>query len=263
MDRRVRVAAPDRLLEGREQVVVVVPLPVVAHGAALGDLLGVGQGDGEAPVRGLSRLIEELHGVEALAHIAAAGGGDIGVHPLLHREGQLALLPHDAKSPLDGRQHVRRREGLELKDRAAAEQGVEHTEIGVLRGGGNEGDLPVFHELQQALLLALVEVLDLIQVQQHPIGGNEGADIPHDVPDILGAGGGGVEPVQGAAGPLGDDIGHRSLSHAGGAVEDHIGVAAAVDKPAQQAAGAQQVLLPHHIVQRLRPDAVSQWLFQI
>ena len=41
MHRRVRVGAPHRLLIGGDDVVVLVAVPVVAHGALLGQLLGV------------------------------------------------------------------------------------------------------------------------------------------------------------------------------------------------------------------------------
>ena len=120
MDGGVGVAAPDGLLQGGEEVVVGVPLPIVAHCAALGGLRGVGGGDAKLSVLDLGCLVEKFHRIEGLAHIAAAGSGDDGGDLLLPGEGQTALLRYDLKPPLHRRFHVRRGEGFELKDRAAA-----------------------------------------------------------------------------------------------------------------------------------------------
>ena len=46
------------------------------------------------------------------------------------------------------------------------------------------------------------------------------------------------------------------LSGAGGTVEDHIRIGPFFNEPAQQGVRAQQMLLPHHLVQTLGPDAV-------
>ena len=59
-------------------------------------------------------------------------------------------------------------------------------------------------------------------------------------------------------GALGDDVGDGGLAGAGGTVKDHVGVGPLLNEPAQQGVGAQQVPLPHHLVQGLGPDAVRQ-----
>ena len=66
-------------------------------------------------------------------------------------------------------QYSLRRELFKLKNRGTAQNRVENAEIGVLRGGGYEGDLAVFYKFQQGLLLALVEILDLIQIEQNSL----------------------------------------------------------------------------------------------
>ena len=80
---------------------------------------------------------------------------------------------HIMKRCIDGVEEIRlryRREAraeqrrLELEHRAAGQQGVIDVEIGILGGAGDHGDLAVLQKLQQALLLLLVEVLDLIQI---------------------------------------------------------------------------------------------------
>ena len=258
MQRRVRVAAPEGLHQGGGHVIHGVSALVIAHGAALGHLLGVGDGEDQGPVLHLGGLIEQLHRVHGLPHVPTAGVGNVVGHSLLPPQGERALLPHQTQGPLHGGADLIGGDGLELKDRAPAEEGGVDVEIGVLRGGGDEGDGPVLHKLQEGLLLLLVEVLDLVQVQQHAAGGHHGPHIPDDVLDVLEGGGGGVELVEGAVGPLGNDVGDGGLPGTGGAVEDHVGVGPLLNEPAQQGVGAQQMLLTHDLVDGLRADTIRQ-----
>ena len=238
---------------------MLVPLPVIAHGAALGRLGGVRRRDAQTSVHRPGGLVQQLHSVDGLAHVAAAPGGDKPRHLLLPGQGQGTAAADNVQGPQHGGQRLLRRQGLELEHRAAGQQGVVHIEIGILRGGGDEGDLAVFHELQQALLLLLVEILDLVQVQQHPVGGQHGVHVRDDGLHILQRRGGGVQVVQGLFRALGNDGGDGGFAGAGGAVEDHVGGGPALDEPPQQGAGAQQVLLPRHLIQGLGPYFVCQW----
>ena len=151
-----------------------------------------------------------------------------------------------------------RRDRFELKDGGAGEDGIENGEVGVLRGGSDDGDLAVLHELQQGLLLLFIEILDLIQVEQHPVGRQQGVNISDDLPNVRNGGGGGVEPVQGAVGLIGDDVGHCGLAGAGRAEKDHVGHLTALDDAAQNPVLAQDVALPHHVLQGLRPNFIGQ-----
>ena len=181
-------------------------------------------------------------------------------HPVLADRLHPQLPGLEGDAPVHRGQQVVRRQHFELKDGGAGQDRVEDGEVGVLRGGGDEGDLAVLDELQQGLLLLLVEILDLVQVEQHAVGGQQGAHLLHHVPDVRQGGGGGVEPPQGSARLLGDDVGHGGFSGAGGAVEHHVGDLSAVDDPAEQAVLPQNVALAQHLVQGLRADAVRQRL---
>ena len=139
---------------------MLVPLAVIAHGAALGDGPGVLERDGIA----LGGGEQKLHGVDGLAHIAPAGGGNVEEHPVLEREGGIPAGVHDVHGPLGGFRGVLGRNGLELKDGRAAQNRVEHREVGVFGRGGDERDAPVLDEFQKGLLLLFVEVLDLVEV---------------------------------------------------------------------------------------------------
>ena len=105
-----------------------------------------------------------------------------------------------------------------------------------------------------------VEVLDLVQIQQDAVRGQQGTHLIHHIPDIRQGGGGGIETPQGASRTLGNDICHGGFSGAGGAVEYHVGNLSAVDHPAEQAVPAQNMALTQHLVQILRADAVRQRL---
>ena len=64
---------------------------------------------------------------------------------------------------------------LELKNGAAAENGIVDIEIRIFGGGGNEGNGAILNVLQQRLLLLFIEILDLIQVQHHTAHGIKAA----------------------------------------------------------------------------------------
>ena len=139
---------------------------------------------------------------------------------------------------------------LELKHRAARKQGVIDIKIRVLGGGGDQRDGTLLHTFQQALLLALVEILNLVQIQQNAAACPQRADIRQHGLDIGGAGGGAVELVQLHTAARGNDAGHRGFAHAGGTVKDHIGDFAAVHRAAEHLIFAQKMLLPADFVQR-------------
>ena len=237
---------------------MVVSLPVVPHGGALRHRLGIGQGDHQPLLLPPGGAEQQLHRVHGLAHIAPAGGGNVFPHAILAVHLRAQALPHEPDTPVDGGQHVGGLDGLEFKHGRPAEHRIIHVKIGVLRGGGDQGDLAILHKFQQRLLLLLVEVLNLVQIEQHPIGGQHGADVLDDVLDIRDGGRGGVEPVEGPVGAPGDDVGHRGFAGTGGAIKDQVGDVSALDDAAQQAVFPQNMALPHHLVQALGADLVGQ-----
>ena len=172
-------------MEGGGSVIHGVAAPVIPHGAALGQGLGVLLRQQQATVLGDRRLAEKFHGVDGLAHIAAAALGHQVRHTGLPGEGQGRPGLHDLQRPQHRRTDFRRRDGFELKHAAAGQQGVVHVEKRILRGGGDQGQRPVLHKFQQALLLLFVEILDLIQIQQNAAGGQKCPHIRNDVLHVL------------------------------------------------------------------------------
>ena len=108
------------------------------------------------------------------------------------------------------------------------------------------------------MLLFFVEILDLVQIEQHPLGRKKGVQLIHNGFDIAEGSGGGIEPVELPVGLTGDDAGQSGFSHAGGAVEDHIGNVPIFNEAAKNTVGADQMALAHHIVQGLGAQTVCQ-----
>ena len=140
----------------------------------------------------LRRQGQELHGVQGLADVAAAAPGDVGGDAVLDEKGFVHFLLLGAEAAEYGALHLLRGDGLDLKDRGAAEDRVVDVEIGVLRGGGDEGDAAVLDVFQQGLLLLFVEILDLVQVEQDAVAADDGVQLLHDGLDV---GQGGVGAV--------------------------------------------------------------------
>ena len=173
VERRIRVAAPEGFVKRGCSVIHGVAAPVIPHGAALRQSFGVSFRQKQSAVLWHSRFTEKLRRVDGFPHIAAAALRHQIRHAGFPCQGQGRPPLHDLQRPQDRRADLLRRDGIELKHAAAGKQGVVHIEKGILRGGGDEGQGAVLHELQQALLLLFVEVLDLIQIQQNSAGGQQ------------------------------------------------------------------------------------------
>ena len=256
MEGGIGIRAPKGLHESGENVIMLISVLIIAHGTLLGDGGSILCCDNAAVLR---RGKEHLHGIHGLSHIPAAGLADACCGAGGKDHWMLPPRIGDGRCPGNGLFHLGRRNGLELKHRGTAQHSPENTEIRVFCGRGNEGDAPVLHKLQQALLLLFVEILDLVEIEQHSAGSEEGVQLVDNLLDIPDAGRGGVELSEGTAGALGNDAGHRGLARAGGTVKNHIGDGAAEDYAPQHAVFPQNMLLPDHIVQGGRPDLVCKW----
>ena len=226
-------------MKGGSGVIHGVAAPVVPHGAALGQRLGVRFRQQQRSVLGNCRLAEQLHGVDGLPHIAAAALSHQRRDLRLPRQGQGHPGLHDLQGPKHCRADLLRRDGFELKYAAAGKQRVIHIEKGIFRGGGDEGQGPVLHKFQQALLLLFVEILDLIQIQQDAAGGQQRPHIRDDVLHVLQGRRGSVQAVQSLVGLFRNNVGHGGLTGARGTIEHHVGIGPSVDQAAQNTAGSQ------------------------
>ena len=236
---------------------MLVPVLVVPHGGAPGHLSDHVQGDHPALGARLGGGHRKFQAAQSLAHIAAGALGQI----LSRLGGDGHLLPlrrqpvHRMADPLF---HIPGRQAFELKDGAPGQQRIINVEIGVLGGGSDQGDRPLLQAFQQALLLFLVQILDLVQIQQDAPRPGQGADVLEHRLDVPRAAGGAVELVQGHAAVFRNDPGHGGLAGAGRAVKDHVGDAAALDGAAEHPPRRQQVLLAAHFGKGLGPQPLGQ-----
>ena len=92
VQRGVRVRAAQGLHERAEGVEMVVPLPVVAHGAALRGALRVLERDFHRAADARRGGKEQLHGIDGLAHVPAAALGDVFCHAVLKPDGHALTL---------------------------------------------------------------------------------------------------------------------------------------------------------------------------
>ena len=261
MQRRVGVAAAHALLICRNNVIVLVAVAVVAHGAPLhqraDDLLC-----DDAPVAvALGCRHGQLHRVHRLAHVAAAADGYFFCAGLAQLNGDLLLLLQQTRRAKHRPFDLLRLHRLEFKNRGAAENGVVDVKIRVLGGGGDQRDAAVFDVFEQGLLLLFIKILDLIQIKQDAVYARKGAELCHDLLDVGGGGSGAVELAQRLVGFVGYISGERRFADARRTVEYQVGYLAALDYPAQRFALRQEVPLPDDVVERLRPKAVGKWFF--
>ena len=129
---RVRVRAAQGLHQGAERVVVLVALPVVAHGAERRGSVRVRESERDAPVAAGRGREEQLHAVYSLADVPAAACGKALRHTRLAVVLYALQLGGGVHRSPHRRQDVIRGHGLELKHRAPAQKRVVDVEVGVL-----------------------------------------------------------------------------------------------------------------------------------
>ena len=230
----VRVGAADGLHECRKIVIVIVSGFVIAHGRALRHLLRVGHGEPDHAVFGPRGRVEEFDGVERLADIAAAGLRDVLLHAGLRQDGHAVARFEIIERPADRALRLVLLHGLEFKHRRARQDSIIDIEIRIFRRGRNERDLAVFDVFQQRLLLLFVEILDLVQIQQHAVRREKRVELGVDLLDVGRGRGRRVELAQLSLCFLCNQVRNRRLARAGGPIKNHIRHSAAFNDPAQQ-----------------------------
>ena len=237
---------------------MVVARTVIVHGAALRDVLGIRAQKVDGIPLSRRRRKEQLDRIERLAHIAAADRRDIPRRARLDVCRDVFPCAENGHRAQHGLFHLGGRHLLELKHRAAREDGVVYIEVRVLRCGRNERDRAVLDKLQQALLLLFIEVLDLVEIQKNAVRREHGVQLVDDRADIRKPRGCGVELSQRAVRLFRDDARDGRFACAGRAVKDHVRDIAALDNAAQQPALAENVVLADDVVQLRRAQLVRQ-----
>ena len=258
VERCIGVAAADALDERRDDVIVHLAVLIVGQRILLQTLRDDGVRHLDVALLG-SSLEDEFHDVQQLAGIASAiaqqGHGLAYVPCAL---AQLLVLCDDSLHeceqvvPLQWFQHIHL---------AAAQQGADDLEGGILRSGADEGDHALLHSPQKRVLLRLGEAMDFVD-EQYGAGRIKEAVLAcplDDVAHILHAACHSAECIEGCLQAVGDDAGQRSLSHSRRSPQDEARDVSRVYHPAQHSPRSHQVLLPDVIVQCRGTHPFCQW----
>ena len=248
---RIRVRPTHRFMQRGYEVVVLFSRLVVSRRTLL-------QNAGE----GLD--VQRLDAVEAEQHlrhgqqVAAVAVGQRGQRlPRLRRQRQgLALLRLGPNQQLIQRRVI---EPLQHEHLRPRQQRPVQFERRVLGRRAHQGDDPLLHEGQEAVLLGAVEAVDLVDEQQGRLaGGAAHARRLEGLLQVGDAGEDGADLLELIARRQGQQARDGRLSGARRPPQDHRAEAAGLDHPPDRPALAQQVVLPHHLVQRTRPQPVGQ-----
>ena len=204
---------------------MLITILVIAHSAFLRQFPGAFQRNAQHPVfphiPGKNTKFHRIHG---LAYIPAAGCGNMGDNAFLREDGSPPLFLQKMERPFHSWFHILRLYRLKFEHSRTAQNGRIHIKIGVFCGGSNQSDTPVLNEFQKSLLLLFIEILNLIQIQHHPLRCQQSPHIRGDGLDVRQRGGGGVQAVERPVHLGGGDLRHRGLSRAGGTVKNQIGI---------------------------------------
>ena len=142
---------------------------------------------------------------------------------------------------------------------AARQQRAVQREGRVLGGGADQRDGAGLHHRQEAVLLGAVEAVDLVDEQQRALPGAPPARrLVERALQVGDAGEHRRELHEMQAGAGGEQAGDGGLAAARRAPQDQRGQRAARQHARQRAVGAEQVVLPDHLVERARPQPVGQ-----
>ena len=132
---------------------------VIAQGSPLRDALQLLGGDGFDLVLHTGGQVSYLEGVDGFANIAAAGHRNAVQDAVVDLQGKPVLLGfprQNRDAAVQGSFDFLRRDSLEFKDGASADDRIVDIKIGVFGRGGNQRDLTVFQKFQKGLLLLFI-----------------------------------------------------------------------------------------------------------
>ena len=212
-----------------------------------------------APVARVRKLAGELEGGEGASGVAARKQAHarqgLVVKRVLARKAIRACqgVTADGGDVLVG-------EAVELDHARARQKRLVHLEERVLRGGTHKHDDAVLHGVEQGVLLAAVEAVDLVDEQDGaPAVDDQAALCRVDLlAQVLHRAGDSRHLHELGARGVGDDAGQGGLACAGRAKEDDRAQRVVLDGAAQPRPGAHGAVLPAILVERLGAHAHRQ-----
>ncbi len=165
-----------------------------------------------------------------------------------------------AFGPLGEVFEVDRRKTFQNDDLRARQKGGVQFEAGVFGGGPHQNDRPILHVGKEAVLLRLVETVDLVHEQKRsplPVLHAQFRRLEH-LPQVGDAGEDRADLDEGELCLLRQKAGDGGLAHAGRPPEDERAERACGQHRPHRAVGAQDVTLPDHIGQTRGAQPVCQ-----
>ena len=258
VDGGVGIAVAHRLVQRRDQVVVLLTGLVVEERAVLSD---VSDERGIETTGGGGRCRRELEQVERDARVAVRVAGHRCQRLLIHlqierTESASAILERASQ---DGDDTVGA-ERLQHVDFRPGEQRGIHLERRVLRRRADEHDVAGFHAGEEGVLLRLVETMNLVDEQDRAPASTPARllRLGHDGPDLLDAGEDGAEGDEVRTSGGGDESRQGRFAGTGRSPQDDRLQPVFLDGFSQRAARADQRILAHEFVERAWPHALGE-----
>ena len=229
----VRIGSPQGFDESADGVVVGITMLVVEHGPLLDGFLRDRQADADVAVGiGVRAFHRQLERIQQAAGIAVGHIDEMLRGFGFDHHGPCAVAAfHIAQSPLQQLVQILRLQRQQPEQPGTADQGLVDFEVGILRGGPDQGDGAVLHPGEQCILLRTVEAMDFIDEQDRsqpvtlqPLPGGI-----HLEPQLFHAGQHGVEAAEVGARVAGNDPGQGGFADAGRAMQDQVADAVGLD----------------------------------
>ena len=183
-----------------------------------------------------------------------------------HQQVQCVLVQAEARQrqgchrALGQRREVLTRQRLQRIDLRTGQQRIGHLQTWVFGGAANQNEQARLHMREQRILLRLAECVDLIDEHDRPaaLRASQGlCRIDHGT-DVLDARTHGRQQQKLAARDLRGQAGDGGFAHPRWAPQNEGMKAACFECQSQRPAGADQVLLAHHVLKPLGPQAFGQ-----
>ena len=244
----VFIAATNGLLQGGQDIVMLVAVTVIAVVASLGEGFGFIKGYDRFGAVIFCAEKAQLTDAHRFADISAAATGDMLTDALFRLYLHSRFVGEDTECPFHCGDNVLGGDGLELEHRTSAENGVIDVKIGVLGGGGDKGYLAVFNIFKEGLLLLFVEILYLVEVQKDAVHSVNCACVGDNIPDVGCSCGGAIELMELHSRIFCNYPCNGGFSYSRGTVKYHIGDIAAVDYAPEISAFVKEMTLTDNFI---------------
>ena len=155
------------------------------------------------------------------------------------------------------------RNRLQFKDHRAGDQSAVDFKIGILCSSSYENDRTVLHIREQIILLSFIKTVDLVNEQNCtlPVHSLQFLRLCHHFFHILFARHCGINLLKFSTGSIGNDFRQRRFAGTGRSIENDGADLVRLDGTIQKLVLADNMLLPHDLIQGSGTHSGRQWSF--